>query len=164
MFKLKLLEINLITNFKKSKITIQDIECLTYFQLIDMIKNKVLTELNDFKIENLYFRNNISVSESLINQHISNNSLQIFYKSIVSPKCAKEYCRLDGLIFFFHTNEDNHKFNPHIHVLYNEEEISIYLKDFDIIGSFKNKKKQKIALQYVMNNSKLMLEEWNKLI
>lgn len=164
MYKLKLLEILLVTNFKKLKITITNINCINYTELIKLIKNEILIELNEFKLENLYFKNNIPMVESVLNQYISDDKLEMIYKNIVYPECAKIYSRIDGLTFFFHTNENNHKFYPHIHVRYGEEEIAIGLKNFKITGHMKNKNKVKFALQYTIKNSKKMLEEWNNLI
>lgn len=104
------------------------------------------------------------LSEDNISNFIKNNELEIKLIHIVTPQNAKEFTRLNGLVYFFHTNENQHEHSPHIHVKYAEDEISIYLKDFCVIGKLKNNKKEKEAIRFVKHNIDKINNEWNKII
>ena len=65
----------------------------------------------------------------------------------------------DGISFFYHTKELRHV--PHIHAEYQGEKISIEILTQKVKGKFKNKKKQKKAVQYVIKNQELLLEIYN---
>lgn len=73
---------------------------------------------------------------------------------------------VEGIQFIIHSNEkDKHKYNPHVHVKYGNEELFIYIKDGMVLNnaSFKNRKKTKIAINYVLEHKKKLLESWNKI-
>ena len=65
----------------------------------------------------------------------------------------------DGVYFLYHTKELRH--TPHIHARYQGEEISIEILTQKVKGKFKNKKKQRQAIDYVIKNQKRLLEEYN---
>jgi hypothetical protein len=94
----------------------------------------------------------------------SEKDCTIICSQIIALDNAAEYARFSGIVFFFHTAENGHLYNPHIHAKCSEEEISIYLKDYRIIGSFKNKKKQRTAIDYVKTHSDEIKSEWNRII
>ena len=60
-----------------------------------------------------------------------------------------------GINYFLHTKETNHL--PHIHARYQGDEILIYINTLEIKGKFKNKNKDKEALEYVKNNREKLL-------
>lgn len=65
----------------------------------------------------------------------------------------------DGIVFFYHTKELRHI--PHIHARYQGEEISIEILTLNVKGKFKNRKKQRKAIDYVSNHQVSLLEEYN---
>ena len=74
--------------------------------------------------------------------------------------------RIEGMDFIIHTNEkDKHMNNPHVHVKYENEELFIYIKDGSVKDnkSFKNRKKTKIAIDYIQSNKRELLEAWNRI-
>ncbi len=87
----------------------------------------------------------------------------LLYLAVVPANAAAVYDREDGLIYFFHTNERNHLYYPHIHVKYNDEEISISLKDFSLTGNFESLKKMKVAIRYVKNHQQKLMTEWDRI-
>lgn len=87
----------------------------------------------------------------------------IIYSDIVAPQGAYVYDREDGIDFFFHTSENDHLANPHIHARYAGEEISIYFSNFKVIGEFKSKKKQKQAVAYVQTNLDKLQKQWENI-
>lgn len=98
------------------------------------------------------------------NKLLSDNAVELIYSEVVAPNCAYRYGEQEGVIFFFHTEENNHLFFPHIHASYSGKEIQIALDSGSIIGSLGNRKKEKAALKYVADNKDKMLLEWNRLI
>ena len=91
------------------------------------------------------------------------NTLEII---IDGPGIGGIVDRIEGMDFIIHTNEkDKHMNNPHVHVKYGGEELFIYIKDGSIKDnkSFKNKKKTKIAINYVKSNKRELLKAWNKI-
>jgi hypothetical protein len=65
----------------------------------------------------------------------------------------------DGICFFYHTKELRHA--PHIHAKYQGEEISIDILTQKVKGKFKNKKKQRQVVDYVIKNQQRLLDEYN---
>ncbi len=95
---------------------------------------------------------------------INDENLTIIYSEIQSLNNSVFFDEKDGVIFFFHTNEKNHKYSPHVHASYSGNEISISLTDFHIKGSLKNLKKNRLAVDYVKANLDDFLEKWNNCI
>lgn len=75
-----------------------------------------------------------------------------------------EHARENGIKYFFHTNEKNHLYFPHIHAKYGEDEISISLVDCKITGKFKNQKKQMEAIKYVAEHLDDMNKVWDDIV
>lgn len=69
------------------------------------------------------------------------------------------YSRVNGIIYYIHSNEDAH--TPHIHAKYQGNEISISLLDYTVKGKMKNPKKEKQALDYVKLNRESMVDFYN---
>ena len=65
----------------------------------------------------------------------------------------------EGIVFFYHTKELRHV--PHVHVSYQGEEISIEILTLKVKGTFKNKKKQRKAVDYVSKHKASLLEDYN---
>ena len=65
----------------------------------------------------------------------------------------------NGITYFLHTKELRHI--PHIHARYQGEELSIEILTLKVRGSYKNRKKQKEALNYVAANANRLLAEYN---
>ena len=87
----------------------------------------------------------------------------IIYSDIVAPQGAYACGQEDGINFFFHTSENDHLANPHIHARYAGEKISIYFSNFKVIGEFKSKKKQKQAVAYVQANLDKLQKQWENI-
>lgn len=84
----------------------------------------------------------------------------ITYYDILPLNNAAKYDRKNGILYFFHVSESEHINHPHIHAKYAENEISIYLRDFHVVGTLKNKSKQKEALSYVKDHLDDILLKW----
>ncbi len=97
-------------------------------------------------------------------EEISSDVYSVMYSEVKSPNNAYRYAEKDGVTFYFHTNENNHMFFPHIHASYSGKEIFISLKTLETTGSLNNRKKEKIAKKYVSQNKVKLLDEWNRLI
>jgi hypothetical protein len=94
----------------------------------------------------------------------SDKDCTVICSQVIAVNNTAEYARADGIIFFFHTAENGHLHNPHIHAQYGEDEISIYLKDYRIVGNFRNKKKQKKAVDYVKENASDIKNKWDRIM
>ena len=88
----------------------------------------------------------------------------VLYVDIIAPDNAKEFERKDGIKFFFHTSEEGHLNNPHIHAEYSGDEISIYFSDLRVDGEMKSPKVQRKAIEYVKANLAQMRASWDKII
>lgn len=72
---------------------------------------------------------------------------------------------LNGIKFFFHTNEKDIHNKPHIHCRYSDEEFRIDLNDLQIMDKpFKNKSKTKLALNCIKKNKESLINYWNKVV
>lgn len=86
---------------------------------------------------------------------------------IDGPGIGRTIGEFEGIKFIIHSDEkDKHGNNPHIHAKYQDEELFIYLKDATILNdkSFKNPKKTKAAIRFVLDNQKELLDSWNKIM
>ena len=91
-------------------------------------------ELNEqFNLEEFLAINNIS------------ESLELFYVIGLPGGYGLEV--IEGVQFLFHSNEEGH--TPHVHARYQGKDISVDLLNLNVTGSFKNRKKMEIAMQYV---------------
>jgi len=95
---------------------------------------------------------------------LQDDGTTVVYLDIVKLDNAKEYDRKNGIVYFFHTAEHGHLAYPHIHARHSGDDISIYLKDYHIIGKFKSGTKQKEAVEYVKSNRNQIGAEWNSII
>lgn len=94
---------------------------------------------------------------------LSQGSATIIYSDVIAPENAYEFGRENGIVYYFHTQEKNHLFDPHIHAKYSGEELRIRLKDFSYDGSLKSPAKIKEAINYVRNHLKDIRAEWNRI-
>ena len=121
----------------------------------------IMKEMNIDSYHYKWLHNKLKDVQTSFN--LFNNIIEII---IDGPGIGKLIDELEGIQFIIHSNEkDKHKYNPHIHAKYNEEELFIYIKDASLLNDkgFKNKKKTKIAINYVKNNKRMLLESWNKI-
>ena len=156
-----LIKIHILTNFCKKNILIKNVNVK---EIISDIRENILREVNNFDIKSLCFSDGLIFDENLLSKYIDNQCIELFYTKIIAPNCAKEFDRINGIIFYFHTNENNHREYPHVHVNYSGEQVSINLKNFKINGCFKNKNKEMFVLNYVKRNKTVLLNEWEKII
>ncbi len=85
--------------------------------------------------------------------------LNLLYSNVVPPYGAKVVKVLEnGVILFFHTNEQHH--SPHIHAKYAEQEISIELTPNARVTGTMKKSKQKSACNHVKAHLKELLGRW----
>jgi hypothetical protein len=89
---------------------------------------------------------------------------EILYSEVIALSNAAEYDRVNGVVFFFHTNEGNHLYSPHIHAKYGEHEMKIHLISFTCIGDLENKQKTKFAVCYAKKNQSALLSEWHRIV
>ncbi len=93
---------------------------------------------------------------------LDESQITVLYSEVVALNNAAFYKEKDGIVFFFHTNEKNHMYQPHVHASYSGKTISISLNDYTITGDFKNPKKTKTAINYVKENIDDLLQAWEK--
>lgn len=93
---------------------------------------------------------------------LDESQITVLYSEVVALNNAAFYKEKDGIVFFFHTNEKNHMYQPHVHASYSGKTISISLNDYTITGDFKNPKKIKTAINYVKENIDDLLQAWEK--
>ena len=99
--------------------------------------------------------------ESLL---LSSDEITVLLSDVVPQRGAVNYDTYGGISYYFHTDEQRHEYNPHIHARYESQEISIYLNDYHIAGKFSNSAKQNQAIKYVRRNHRSILKEWSKLM
>lgn len=159
----------------------------TLNELIDIIKSKHIidNEFHEIYIDNLvektwlqYFDQDFIINRmhcdsyhyKWLNEKLNNiqetfhlfcNELNII---IDGPGNGVIIDEEEGIKFIIHSNElDKHANYPHIHAEYSGEEIFIYLKDGKLLNNkgFKNNKKTKKAIKYVLENQEDLLKKWN---
>lgn len=99
--------------------------------------------------------------ESLL---LSSDEITVLLSDVVPLRGAANYDTYGGISYFFHTGEQRHEHNPHIHASYESQEISIYLNDYHVVGRLNNSAKQNQAIKYVKRNHQAILNEWNKIM
>ena len=114
--------------------------------------------------EKLYVRTSANDFRPLLQSKITESDCIIDYVDIVSLNNAVEFARKDGIVFFFHTSEQGHQNNPHVHAAYSGDEISIYFSDLHTCGRMKSSAKKRVAIAYVEENRLKMLDEWKRIM
>ena len=109
-----------------------------------------------FDLDYCYLNTNYGIDRFIRNNDISDN-LKLFYIPLGGGKGIDEQ---NGIRYYFHSDESGH--SPHIHAKYQGDEISIFITTLKIRGSFKNKKKEKEAKEYVCNNKEKLLNDFIK--
>ena len=71
---------------------------------------------------------------------------------------------MDDIAFVFRTREQNHRSYPHVHAFHDGQEIFINLRNGKVEGSFKNSRKQRLAVEFVRDNQRYFLEGWRLMI
>ena len=69
--------------------------------------------------------------------------------------------RYQGIVYFFHSNENG--ISPHIHARYSGDEISVDLITMAITGSFKNRKKQREAFNFIKKRKSKYYNDYSEL-
>ncbi len=134
-------------------------------EIISILKEKLFDYgLTEIKEDAFYTLDGIKIDKDNLLANIKDGSLSILYNNIIPPYGAYEYDRRDGIVFYFHTAEAPHRNFPHIHAWYSGETISIYLSDYRTVGHFLNRKKEKLAVAYVVEKNEELLQKWNELI
>lgn len=70
----------------------------------------------------------------------------------------------DGIKFVIHTDEYIHRGTPHVHAEYSGEKLKIDIRSLVTKGRFKNRKKQKKAIEAVDNHREFFMKKWNELV
>ena len=90
---------------------------------------------------------------------------KIVLEIVVCLGGGKDIINIEGIRFFYHSREPK-KHLPHIHAEYQNNEESIILMPEEepprIIGSLKNKKKEKIAINFAKEHRKKLIENYDK--
>lgn len=97
-------------------------------------------------------------------ESLNDENLSVIYSAVIPPNNAKEFSRLNGIIYYINPKEKPHLHFPHVHAKDNEETISISLRNYSVTGSFKSRSKQKEAVTYVKINKRKLLKEWYKIM
>lgn len=154
-----------MNNVKKVKLAavsynLNDTAETIFPQIIDTLNNSSHT-FDDNKGRLYILKSNgiFPFNESVI---LDEKQINVIYSEIVALNNAAFYEENDGIVFFFHTNEKNHMYQPHVHASYDGKTISISLKDYTITGDLKNHKKNKSAINFVKNNADDLLRFWQK--
>lgn len=133
--------------------------------IIFMLKEKLFDYgLTEIREDAFYTLDGIKIDKDNLLSNIKDGVLSILYNNIIPPYGACEYDRKNGIVFYFHTAEAPHRNFPHIHAWYSGENISIYLSDCRTVGHFSNSKKEKMALEYVLEKKDELLQKWNEII
>lgn len=71
-----------------------------------------------------------------------------------------------GIHYFFHTNEKDLHHVPHIHVKSGSVEFRVNLETLEIMDkkTFKNNKKNKLAVDMIRENQQGLINYWNKVV
>ncbi len=142
------------TNLKITNYYIPNINNLFFGQFfsIDIIRN-IKTSIKDYE--------ELSLAE-LENQFgISKIEIPIILNPIPMGAASGE---VEGIKFFFHTNEKDLHHIPHIHCKYADVETRIDIINLTVLDKpFKNKK-MKIALDLVRKNQNGLLKYWNNVV
>lgn len=72
--------------------------------------------------------------------------------------------QLNGITYFFHTNESDLHHRPHIHTEYQGIECRIRLDNLEVMDKPYKSKKIKEAIHWIERNKKDLLNYWNKVI
>lgn len=88
----------------------------------------------------------------------------IFYSDVIAPENAYRYDQAAGITYLFHTNEGNHIKSPHVHAEYGNDDICIFFSNFHVEGHFRNRRKEREAVNYVKENLDKLQAEWNKIM
>ncbi|MCD8370864.1 MAG: DUF4160 domain-containing protein [Clostridiales bacterium] len=131
-------------------------------QILEYYKNAGVNV--DEKGEHLYIFANDKLIPFLESNWLLSTDNKIIYSDVVVPNSAYSFYENDGIRYFFHTDESNHRDYPHVHAENGGDEISINLRNFQIKGKFSNNKKQKIAVRFVRDNQKKFKQAWDVLI
>lgn len=70
--------------------------------------------------------------------------------------------KVNGIVFSVRSNEMNHTI-PHIHAKYGEYEISVSIKNGEVLAGNLPNKNQKIAVKWVLENKEKLLSDWSNL-
>lgn len=115
---------------------------------------------NDCNNESLYY--DLSLKQLNDEFNISNRIIDIYYIGGLGGMVGS----LNGILFFFHTNEKDIHHKPHIHCKYNEIEYRIDLNTLKCLDkkTFKNPKLNKLAVEAVTINQSGLLKYWDDVI
>lgn len=160
------MELMYLNNFERILVTELDKEELKETiditeQILKIYQSKCSYEIDD--TNELYVRQNENFIPLVSYNQLEDDTV-IFYINIVKPVNSVIYAEENGIVYFFHTSEKTHKYNPHIHAKYGGDEISIYFNDLKVIGNFRSYKKEKVAKKYVEEHIDELSNEWNKIM
>lgn len=127
---------------------------LKYFDY-DFIFNRMECDSFHYK----WLNNKLCDIQKLFN--LFDNEINIV---IEGPGIGRNIDNIEGINFIIHSNElDKHAAFPHVHAEYSGEKKFIYIKGAKLLNNqgFKNKKKTKIAIDYVKAHETQLLKAWN---
>lgn len=144
--------------YLNKQIYIQDLCELTWGKYFDF--NFIMNSMEIDSYHYKWLKNTLlKVNESF---HLFDNVINII---IDGPGVGLNLGEKEGIKFKINTNEAGHEYLPHVHVEYSGEEIRISLIDLQILDGkgFSNRRKTKIAIEFVKNNREMLLEKWTLL-
>ena len=144
--------------FKNIEKTVLNLLDLTWGKFYDEEFIKKYTNFNNYEYE--WLEGNIEEIQKSFK--LFDNELEII---VNGPGIGETVGEKEGIQFIIHSNEkDKHKYNPHVHAIYQDEELFISIKYGSILNSrsFKSPRKTKVAVKWVMDNQHYLLDSWNK--
>ena len=102
---------------------------------------------------------NVNLSKVVTYIKPSDNTLLLYWFS--RPGGGYAVMEEDGLRFEIRTNEENHKYVPHVHAKYGNQEISIKISDAKIIAGTMSGVKARRAQKLVELNREYLQRQWD---
>ena len=105
----------------------------------------------------------VVLCESVLEGIDKHSEVKLVYSEVCALCYARNVAEYKGIIFFFHTDEQNHQGFPHVHASNSGDEISIDIRTATVCaGKFKSITKQKIALEYVKAHRAIFVDGWQE--
>lgn len=116
----------------------------------------------DNRIDNYNSRRNLITGQCLLLKSLEylniHNNVTLIFELGGRGAMYDDVC---GVIFFTHANEENHKYSPHIHTSYKNEEASYSLINFKkIAGANYPTKIDKIISEKIKSEKKVLQQFW----
>ncbi|MDD4376223.1 MAG: DUF4160 domain-containing protein [Clostridia bacterium] len=108
--------------------------------------------------------NETLIKNGFVSLKDANTIYEEWYKIFTIIIKRERVTTIDSISIYIYPKEDigKHK-NPHLHAYYQDQSVVIDLNNFEVIEGNLNRKKQKLAIEWVKKNKNLLYKTWNKL-